>query len=160
MNRWLRLVLVAGPWCLAAPALAADGTDNKLPDNVRAALDRADALEVYSLDPSERNAKDGFHGWKVLGKTTLKDQAKRKEVLEALEKGMAESTAGARCFIPRHGVRAAYGGRSVDLVICFECGWVYVYDGDRDGPHLTTNGKPQPAFDKVLRDANVPLPKD
>jgi hypothetical protein len=160
MNRCLRLVLAAVPLCLAAPGLAADGKDNKFPDNVRTALDKADALEVYSLDPSERNAKDGFHGWKVLGKTTLKDQAKRKELLEALDRGMAESTGGARCFIPRHGVRAVYGAVRVDLVICFECGWVYVYDGDKDGPHLTTSGKPQPVFDKVLRDANVPLPKD
>jgi hypothetical protein len=67
---------------------------------------------------------------------------------------------GARCFEPRHGIRATDGKKSVDLVICFECGWVYVFvDNDEKSVQLNIKGNLQPALDKVLTDAKVPLPK-
>jgi hypothetical protein len=72
---------------------------------------------------------------------------------------MAESKGGAKCFLPRHGIRVTADGKTIDLVICFECSWIYIYYGDKDGPHVTTSGGPQPAFDKVLKDNGVPLPK-
>ncbi len=164
MLRPFRLVLAAALLCLPLAARSQEKDDQlpgkKLPDKAKTVLDKAETIEVYSLDPGDNNDPKGFHGWKVLGKTAVKDAAKRTELLGALEQGLAESQGGAKCFIPRHGVRATYDGQTVDLVICFECSWVYVYYGDKDGPHLTTSKSPQPAFDKVLKDAGVPLPKN
>jgi hypothetical protein len=65
----------------------------------------------------------------------------------------------AACFNPRHGIRASREGKTIDLVICFECLQVYVYaEEGRQGSFLTTSS-PQPVFDQVLREAGVPLAK-
>jgi len=68
---------------------------------------------------------------------------------------------GAKCFDPRHGIRATAKGKTVDLVICFECNWVYVYyDNDENRQHVAvTTREPQAVLDKTLKDAGVPLPK-
>jgi hypothetical protein len=145
-------------------AWTADKPENKLSADVKEILEKAGRLELLSLDPAvERmKGKEGFHGWKILGKTPVKDAAVRKEIVTALDKGIAESDGnGAKCFDPRHGIRVQRDGKTVELVICFECGWIYVFQGDkeeRQGVAVTT-GKPQAVFDKVLKEAEVPLPK-
>ena len=66
----------------------------------------------------------------------------QKQLLDALYKGIADSDGnGAKCFDPRHGIRASVDGKTVDLVICFECSWVYVFydkDENRRGVAVTT----------------------
>jgi hypothetical protein len=155
------IILVAAASLTALRAAAEEPKANKLPDKAKAILDKAKQFELLSLDPdSDGQAKDGFHGWKVLGKTALKDPKVRKQVLDSLYDGIAKSKGvGAKCFDPRHGIRATVDGKTVDLVICFECGWVYVYeDGKRQDAAVTTP-KPQATLDKVLKDAGVALPK-
>jgi hypothetical protein len=141
---------------------------NRIPEPVEALLAKADTFELYSLDPArepeERGkaepAKDTFHGWKVLGKTEIKGKAERKRLAEALRLG-AEDNFGvaAACLIPRHGLRLTGGGKTVDLVICFQCLSVQVFvNGERKDGFLTT-GDPQKEFDAVLKAAGVKLPK-
>jgi hypothetical protein len=122
-------------------------------------LEKATELELFSLDPATRNEKDGFHGYKVLGKTTVKDADTRKLLVAAFKKGVEEDTKVANCFIPRHGVRLKIDKTTVDLVICFECAVVHQYYDNNTGPGFAISKSPQPAFDKVLKDAGVPLPK-
>jgi hypothetical protein len=158
MFRARHIVLGAAFLMTAALAWSAD---NKLPDKARAILAKADQVELYSLDPVNpvKKGEKGFHDWKVLGKTALKRDA-RKRVLAALEKGIAESKGeAAKCFQPRHGIRATDKGKTVDLVICFECLQVYVYydkTEKRDQIVLTTRS-PEPTLDKALKDAGVRL---
>src|SRR5205814_561732 len=72
------------------PALAAPegkgAAENKLPAEVQAILDKADKFELLSLDPTpeEQEPKDAFHGYKVLGRTALKDADVRKKIVAAL----------------------------------------------------------------------------
>ena len=143
--------------CSALPACA----DNKLPADAETVLDKAEELELYSLDPTEcdKKPKDGFHGWKVLGKTTLKKKEDRQKVLKAIRKGIADSDGSvAGCFNPRHGLKGKAGGKTVELVICYECLSLEVYvDGKRSS--VLTARSPQPELDKVLRGAGVKLPK-
>jgi hypothetical protein len=163
-HRWIALLLGA---VLTAPPAGGDEKkpENKLPDAVQAVLDKADSIDLLSLDPSDRREKQvnfvqaEFHGWTVLGQTTLKGDD-RKAILEAIARGIKESDGSvAPCFIPRHGVRATADGKTVDLVICFQCLQIQAFLGDqRSGGALTTRG-PLPAFDKALKDAKVPLPK-
>ena len=92
----------------------------------------------------------------------VKDAEVRKEIVTALDKGIGESDGNwAKCFDPRHGIRVQREGKTVELVICFECGWVYIFTGDKEERQgvVVTTGKPQAVFDKVLKDADVPLPK-
>lgn len=132
--------------------------DKKLPAEVASALEKAEALEVYSLD-GEKNVKDGWHGAKVLGKTAVKgDEAKKAGAL--VVKGVADGETGARCFIPRHGVRVTHEKKTYDLVICFECHWVYVYtDGATDPQQFPTSAAAEKALNGILTAAKVPLAK-
>ena len=84
----------------------------------------------------------------------------RKTLLAALEKGAKDNDGTvARCFDPRHGIRVKAGDKTIDLVICFACYQTKVFTGDKlSGDYLTTDS-PQPALNRVLKDANVPLPK-
>src|SRR5437870_4054176 len=87
-------------------------------------LQSADTVELISLDPAAKgfDKKQSFHGWKVLGRTSLKDKVTRERVIAAIKKGVADSDGSvAGCFRPRHGIRATRGKTTVELVICFEC---------------------------------------
>jgi hypothetical protein len=141
---------------------------NRIPEAAEKLLDKADGFEVYSLDPDRVfdkdgklvEPKDGFHGWRVLGKTEVKAAGDRKKLADALRLG-AEDNFGmaAACFIPRHGVRLTADKQTVDLVICFQCLSVQVYiDGKKAEGFLVTSD-PQSAFDAVLKAAGVKLPK-
>ena len=122
---------------------------------------KATQFDLYSLEPEPEGkiAKEKlFHGWLVLGKTTVKDAKTRKELFDALQE---EADKAPKCFDPRHGIRATHGGKTVDLVICFHCGHIYIYlDGkDERADSQTVSRDSQPAFDKVLKAAKVPLAK-
>src|SRR5262245_48603699 len=131
MNWERRTIIAAITFALAMPAVAEEKVKNVLPEKARAMLDKADESEFVSVGPmgeGKGGVKDGFHGWKVLGKTVVKDAKIRKEILESLYGGIKESDGnGAKCFDPRHGIRATVDGKTVDVVICFECGWIYVF---------------------------------
>lgn len=150
-------------------ALAGEERRNAMPAEAQAILEKASPYELLSLEPSgsdddEDKKVEKFHGWRVLGKTAIKEADARKMVLTALVKGMAENDgSAAKCFNPRHGLRAVHDKKTVDLVICFECLQVEVYvDGKQvhpagaRGPFLTSES-PQPTLDKLLKDAKVPL---
>jgi hypothetical protein len=145
-----------------ALAGAAGSSGAEIPADARAALEKAAEWELYSLDPSRFKdpPKDNFHGWKVLGMTTVKDADTRKALLAALDKGARDNDGTvAACFNPRHGIRVKAGDKTIDLVICFECFSASVFTGaERSGSFLTT-ASPQPALDRVLTAARVPLPK-
>jgi hypothetical protein len=161
----LRYVLIkagaGGPRVVGGPhKMAYLVTPNPVPEAAARALGKADTAELYSLDPDPRREKDGggFHGWKVLGKTEVKGESARKELLGALRRSADENELGpAACFNPRHGLRLTAGGNTVDLVICFECLQVEVYDGADKAKRFLITAGPQPAFDRVLKGAGVPL---
>jgi hypothetical protein len=158
------LVALAPLFAVSTAGAEPEPAKNELPPAVQAVLDKASTVELLSLDPAgiaktdDVPEKDRFHGYRVLGRTTLKDADPRKAVLAALDKGIKDSDGKvARCFNPRHGIRASADGKSVDLVICFECLQIQAYQGEvRNGGALTTRS-PQPLFDKTLRDAGAEL---
>src|SRR5262245_37894829 len=72
---------------LAAFAGAA-AAQEKLPKAALDILQKAEAFEVYSLAGDA--VKDEFHGYKVLGKTTVKDAKTREKVAAAIAKGVED----------------------------------------------------------------------
>jgi hypothetical protein len=161
MSSHFAVVLALVVLFAAGRAARAEDKGNKIPDDLRALLEKADQFELLSLSPEEpkEKPKDGFHGWRVLGQTTVKDAETRNKLLAALEKGVAENKGEvARCFNPRHGIRVTHDGKTADLVICFECLQVKAFAGDRGHDFLVTRS-PQPTFDAVLKEAKVPLPE-
>lgn len=156
-----KAAVVAGP--LKQNQLA---PKNPIPDKVERLFDKAETLELYSLNPDlgpgegGRPLTDGFHGWQVLGQTEVKEQADRKRLADALRLA-AEDNFGmaAACFNPRHGLRLKQGDATIDLVICFQCLQVLVYEKDKKREAFLTTHGPQPAFDAMLTKADIPLPK-
>lgn len=140
---------------------ACAANENSLTPQVQAVLNKADQIELLSLSPEhlQEKPKDAFHGWRVLGSTTIKGDDKA-AALTALRAGIAANDGMvAGCFNPRHGVRATQGGKTVDLVICFECLQISVYVGEEREKGVLTTAQAQPLFNKLLTAAKVPLPK-
>jgi hypothetical protein len=87
-------------------------------------------ITLYSLEPQEKNDRnDTFHGYKILKETVIDSSSKQFLLKRSLTNGMIGSH-GAACFNPRHGLRIVDGEKTVDIVICFECGnFETHYDG-------------------------------
>lgn len=160
MIKTFRIAIVAMLVVLTA-AFASRAEENKLPADVLAILNKADSIELLSLDPTpDREGKDTFHGFKILGKTTLKG-AEAKKVITAIQKGIKDSDGSAAfCFMPRHGIRATVDDKTADLVICYQCQSMAAYLGDKDVGGATTTAAPKEPLNKILKDAKVPLPKN
>jgi hypothetical protein len=154
MNRLpLLLAAVLGvAWPGVACSLAAGDKDKKLPDEVTKVLEAAAQIEVVSVDPG-----DGKNDRKELGSTIVKD-AKRKQVLDALYKSVARGGSPAKCFEPRHILRATSEGKSVTLVICFQCSQMQVSVGKAGPQTIVISDAAHPVLDQILKDAGVPLP--
>jgi hypothetical protein len=143
---------------VAARVVAADAKVKRLPDAVVAALDKAERIEVFALDPnrippgSTTRGGHAIQGYRVTGRATLTDAGARKDLVAALRKSVADSDGSiARCFNPRHGLRVGEGDGAVELVICFECLHLYAFvGGTRLDDVVPITASAQEAFDKAL----------
>ena len=137
---------------------------NFLPPHAERVLAEGE-FELLSLDPTFLTAKQRrrlrkklFHGWLVLGRTTIREGSRRDELVDALRRSVANSSgAYVYCFDPRHGIRASLGAQTVDLVICFECERIELYG--HESSRVATDRSAQPAFDAALKRAGVRLGK-
>jgi hypothetical protein len=153
-------MLKVRPSVCAMLGLLAGGCDGSDPAaDALKTLEGAESYELLSLDPGKPVGEmhaDHFAGHRVLGRLQISDQATRHKLNDALRAGMQEQgVQQPKCFDPRHGIRVTRAGKTTDLVICFACRRVRVSGGQRD---LVVSPAPQPAFDEVLRAANVTLP--
>jgi hypothetical protein len=96
----------------------------------------------------------------VLGRTAVTDPALRRQVVAAVRRDIgAAQGEQASCFVPRHVLRVTKGGRTVDLVICFEC---HNYRAYADGTHIaggapSVGNRSQKLLNRVLAADGVPL---
>jgi hypothetical protein len=138
-------------------------------DGVILLHDDPEQLILYSIDGPAEWKQDGeltpeqkkgevLHGYPVLGKVEITEPKQRRELLSAMKRAVGNDNP-ANCFIPRHAIRSIKGGETVDVVICFECGNYRAYRQGERAYGGTPGVKPsaQPRFDKILRDAGVPL---
>src|SRR5262249_39270121 len=145
---------------LASLGVAGLARGAEIPADARTILEKAEQLEVLSLDPAgnKEKAKELFHTYPVLGKVIVKDEKTRKALVAALDTGAKENEGKiGKCFIPRHGIRATVDGKTLELVICFQCLQVHGYIGEKQNANFLISKSPQPTFDKVLTDAGVKL---
>src|SRR4051794_13315589 len=140
------------------------GCGQKIPQPALTALEKGKKFELYSLSPehfaADKLPPKHFHSWEVLGSTKVEKADVRQKLVAALKKAAAENDGvAAACFNPRHGIRVVHDGKTIDLVICFECYSASVYiDDERKDSFLLTNSA-KDTFDKVLTDAKVKLPQ-
>ena len=119
-----------------------------------------DAVVLFSINPNVARsvgAPGTFHGYPILGKLEVRGGDKA-ELLSALAKGQADKPEyGAKCFIPRHGLRLTKAGASQDYVICFQCNYI---DTGKDGEKSTRDtidDAPRVVFNRILSEAQIPI---
>jgi hypothetical protein len=131
----------------------------------RAVLAAPEALELFALSPfpsagEEPLAPDeeGFHGYRVLGRTRVHDAEARAELLGLVRRGIdASDGAGAACFLPRHGLRAERGGSAVDLVLCYECLRARIYGARPEPWEVLTASTVEPEVSAFFRAQGLEL---
>lgn len=130
-------------------------SSNPLPE-----LSNPEQLTLFSIDGRDLNRREKgitdetFQGFPVLGKLEISDPNERKKLIAALKEGIRRGPiAGAKCFWPRHGIRVTEKGKTIEFAICFEC---RNFSMD-PGPGGLISGEVQPAFDKPLKDAGIPI---
>lgn len=121
------------------------------------------SIELLSLDPDppQDESPDQFHGWKVLGRASV-EPATALTLINDLKAGYAtaETELGApACFNPRHGLRISSADKTLDVVICFECTQIAIYEGNRVVDNLPTSSLPAERFNQVVREYKLPLPR-
>jgi hypothetical protein len=105
--------------------------DERLPLDARLILEQADKFEIIALKPGiifanqkvNQKTISAGRNWKfaITGKVKVNDATIKTELLNALYEGIGEAEHASMCFSPRHAIRAVSKGKTVELVICFEC---------------------------------------
>ena len=141
---------------------------NRLPRSARSVLFAAEKIDIYSLDPrngklkedeAKKQKKDIFRGWPVLGVTNVADKDARKTLVEQVTNaiGTGSIIEAARCFHPRHAIRATHDGKTVDLIICLECRRVEVYENGQCMGTCVTRRTAQKTMNQILSDAKIKI---
>ena len=137
--------------------------ENKLPAEAAAAFHAPDNVVLYSLEPwSQPTTSDAtLQNVKILGQTTL-DAKQAVIAIAAFEAAIpprvSRTAAHALCFDPRHALEVTAHGQTYDFLLCYACGYLYVYRGDENIAMLDARGSPD-VLNALLTAAKVPLSK-
>lgn len=128
-----------------------------------AKLESPEKLTLYSLDfrdpPQRIKSAETFRDYPVFGKVEILDPAKRKEIITRLKAAVRQGNNDkmAKCFWPRHGIRAVENGQTVDYVICFECNRFEEFVNEEKLRHKAIGYTDASVFNDPLKDAGVPI---
>jgi hypothetical protein len=135
---------------------------------LRTALLKGKGFELYSIygGALRRNEKRPFPdageflGWPIIGKVAITDAKQIQQLVDPfVTAGSCFGNAScprAMCFFPRHAIRVSYGGKNVDLLICFECAQVEASGVEG----FSVDGAPEALFDATLKKAGIQLSRD
>jgi len=160
MKRKAMLLVTAAAAILAAGGWMVWRMESGLPRHVREVLQKSDSFELLTLDGSqgwfwsaeEEKSPDPakFHHVAVLGRQRVSGPAMRDSLINALDQSVRHDNGRrAGCFNPRHGIRATVGGETIDLLICFECEGLVIFEGGRQTT-LHIDDTPGPAFAEAV----------
>ncbi len=99
-----------------------------------------------------------FYDNYILGQTQISGSTKS-DAIHTLYQGLVKGAVPMMCFEPRLGMRAVKNGRTLDMVICFECQQMVLrMNGKQAGGGLISS-RYKPYFDKLFDAAKVPYDK-
>ncbi len=158
-----RLLLFAYVVFLFATAWGCTDGSNKpakykgeMPPEAEKALQEATEIELLSLHPyrskGEPAPPDSLNGFKILGTTTIKDNATKAKLITEFKAGVTEHNGIVEhCFNPRHAIKVSYDGQQYVFVICFECSQVAWSIDSQQKVTFLISGSPQTTFDEILK---------
>jgi hypothetical protein len=138
-----------------------------------AALESVNRLELFSVHPGDSVAWPAhlpppvypplgpkrISGYGTFGSTVIEDAPMRKRVLREFREALADPSAGwATCFHPRRALRITSDSDyyDTDILVCFQCDKLRArYQGVTIEKRMSE--KPRLLFNRLLRDAAVPL---
>lgn len=135
-------------------------------------VSRAESWTVYALEPSsdplDHPGVERFRGYAIRGQRTVEDAGLRRRLSRELNLGLSQNghwwtgSTVAMCFNPRHGIRATHEGRTVDVLICFECYQVKIFDSAKEGERLSelTSRSPAAAFNEIFEGLGLSIAPD
>ena len=121
-------------WISLVPA-AADDRSNALPAEFERALSAPEHVEVFSLEPTQRDSgAKGYHGYKVLGHAPVEGEDAQTAIKEFKNAIARWNGAIAGCFEPRQALAVQYKGHTYEFLICYTCqNLAYFLDGKSIG---------------------------
>lgn len=137
-----------------------DPVVNVFPGEARGILEGAERLELVTLDPSyedfDAKRPDTLHGYRILGRAEIADAAAREGLVRGLFEAVRAPEGGASgCgFNPRHALIATRGGKRVDVLICFQCGDLELFLGEKPTFGHVRRGTPE-VFENAVRAAGL-----
>jgi hypothetical protein len=151
---------LAGGFPVAADRLIDPEIVHQPPPTSGDPVDPHMAIGPNTLHDGRAGAGETLHGWTVLGRTAVTSPAARRRIHEAIREGIRNHDGSvAACFDPHHTIRVTRNGKTTDMVICFMCSQIYVYEDDRKTETILVSTTPRPVLNDVLRGAGVPLAK-
>ena len=93
--------------------------NESLPPNVREILEKAEKFEVLA-EVDLDDAHDGLN-FEPNRISFIRDEKDKKEILENFYYDASAGPNASACYIPHHGIRASYQGKTVEVEICFQC---------------------------------------
>lgn len=134
---------------------------SSLPSSAVGILESAEQFQIYRLEPyGAEPPKPGetvFHDHVILGQADVKDSATKEKITSIVNRGIRQGGTQAKCFNPRHGIHAVRAGKTVDLVICYECSAVEV--GENGQWSTLVTGDVQSDLDAAFKAAGIPAEK-
>jgi hypothetical protein len=108
-------------------------------------------MELFSLNPADQHRlpENDFHGWESWGSAKL-SEIDAKELLQGLLEGIDSGGLQAVCFSPRHGLRITTSTKSLDILICYECLSIVVYERDKYTMSISTSSEPLKLFNQKV----------
>ena len=121
-RKWRRTVTAT-----AAIVLTGWYLTSSVPWNVSSFLEDAERFELISLNPefhssAEKQDKEMLGRFPILGRAQIDDKSERRRLLNCFYNSTRGCRLGAMaCFNPRHAIRAMRNGKTLTVLICFEC---------------------------------------
>lgn len=132
------------------------------PSEVAVALKAPDKAILYSLEPLAKEAAPGertLHGSKIIGQLNL-DRNLEKTVAAQFNAAVAPwDGTGAGCFNPRHALTVTSGGKTYDILLCYECGEIEIFRGKSMIADMRARGTGE-TLNAILAAHKVPLSSD
>ena len=117
-------------------------------------LDFRDTLDSNQPKPENSRAENYFHDQKIVGSVKIsKEEAE--EILEQILLGLEEESSAWMCFYPRHGFKVAFENSTVEFLICFQCGSLWIYD-DSGVDDFLTSTRADRFFHNILKENGIP----
>lgn len=133
--------------------------NESLPRKVREILEKAEKIEILAevLGENDYDSRE-FSPNRI---AIIIDEKDKKEVLETFYRDASAGLNASACYIPHHGIRATYQGRTVEIEICYQCHLFAVNSpfGEFNGGLPFESQKSEDVLNRIIKNQSVEIEK-